>query len=391
MRIRLSDAARFYRELPHQLAAWNALQEHVSNEALSEFEELWRAAPPAKAPLDPPWLAPTLAFLRQWEGLRLEAYRCSAGVPTIGYGATSINGRAVQLGDTCTKEAAEQLLRQQVLETYAPAVFRLLPMAQKWSPNRVAALVSFTFNLGAGALEESTLRKRLLAGEDPAKVVSEELPKWVHAGEAVSVGLERRRSAEIALFTANVASPLQQQAVRNPLRVPYYSQRDSGVSGQAHRMCFSSTCAMLVAYLKPSALSGPNADDVYLKRVLQYGDTTSADAQLKALASYGIKAAFRQNCGWDDIATSIGRGVPAALGILHHGPSSKPTGGGHWLLAIGVTESHVLVNDPYGELDLVRGGYLNSKGAGLAYSKANLGPRWMVEGPGTGWAIIATP
>lgn len=389
MTIRLTDAAKYYRELPHQIAAWNALQEQVPPEALKEFEELYRSAPAAKEPLDPPWLAPTLTFLRQWEGLRLEAYRCSAGVPTIGYGATSINGRPVQLGDTCTKEAAETLLRQQVLETYAPAVFRLLPMAQKWSPNRIAALVSFTFNLGAGALEESTLRKRLLAGEDPAKVVSEELPKWVHAGEAVSVGLERRRAAEVALFTANVSTPLQQQTVSNPLRVPYYSQRDSQVPGQADRMCFSSTCAMLVAYLKPGALSGANADDVYLKRVLQYGDTTSADAQLKALASYGIKAVFRQNCGWDDIERSIGRGIPAAIGVLHHGPSSKPQGGGHWLLTIGATSSHVLVNDPYGEMDLVRGGYLNAKGAGLAYSKANLGPRWMVEGPGTGWAILA--
>jgi len=236
--IRLTDAAKYYREQPHQIAAWNALQQQVPPEALKEFEELYRSAPAAKEPLDPPWLAPTLTFLRQWEGLRLEAYRCSAGVPTIGYGATSIDGRPVQLGDTCTKDAAETLLRHQVLETYAPAVFRLLPMAQKWSPNRIAALVSFTFNLGAGALEESTLRKRLLAGEDPAKVVSEELPKWVHAGEAVSVGLERRRAAEVALFTANVSTPLQQQTVSNPLRVPYYSQRDSQVPGQADRMCF---------------------------------------------------------------------------------------------------------------------------------------------------------
>jgi len=103
------------------------------------------------------------------------------------------------------------------------------------------------------------------------------------------------------------------------------------------------------------------------------------------LASYGIKAVFRQNCGWDDIERSIGRGIPAAIGVLHHGPSSKPQGSGHWLLTIGVTSSHVLVNDPYGEMD----GYINAKGAGLAYSKANLGPRWMVEGPGTGWAILA--
>ena len=52
---------------------------------------------------------------------------------------------------------------------------------------------------------------------------------------------------------------------------------------------------------------------------------------------------------------------------------------------------HVIVNDPFGEMDVVRGTYINSKGAGLAYSKANWGPRWLVEGTRSGWCIIAEP
>jgi hypothetical protein len=50
-----------------------------------------------------------------------------------------------------------------------------------------------------------------------------------------------------------------------------------------------------------------------------------------------------------------------------------------------------VVNDPFGEIDLIGGTYLNSKGSGLKYSKANFWPRWCVEGQRSGWAIIAEP
>lgn len=65
--------------------------------------------------------------------------------------------------------------------------------------NQYGALVSWTFNMGCGAAEGSTLVKRLNKGESPNKVISEELPKWVHAGGKVLDGLVRRRKAEIKL------------------------------------------------------------------------------------------------------------------------------------------------------------------------------------------------
>jgi hypothetical protein len=175
----------------------------------------------------------------------------------------------------------------------------------------------------------------------------------------------------------------------NPLRVPYFSQRDSSTD-QGPRMCFSSSCAMLVEALKPGTLPGPNGDDTYLGRVFRYGDTTDAASQLKALAFYGVKANFVQNADWSKIEGQIGRGIPVPIGILHHGRVSAPTGGGHWLIVVGHTPTHVVVHDPFGDLDLVNGGYLSSNGKALRYSRKNLGPRWMVEGPGTGWAILAT-
>jgi hypothetical protein len=174
----------------------------------------------------------------------------------------------------------------------------------------------------------------------------------------------------------------------NPLQVRYFSQRDSQTE-HAMRMCFSSSCAMLLETLKPGTLPGPNGDDAYLGRVLRYGDTTETASQIEALEFYGVKARFVQNANWATIERQIDRGIPVPIGILHKGLVSAPTGGGHWLIVVGHTPTHVIVHDPFGDLDLVYGGYLSTKGAGLRYSRRNLGPRWMVERPGTGWAIIA--
>lgn len=391
-KIQLRQAAKHYRELPHQMAAWDWLQERIDPQQLAEFAELYRSDPLPKQPLTPAWVEPALRLIREFEGCRLQAYKCPAGVWTIGWGATRLMDAPVRSTDTISQQLADELLQREVQTLFGPGVFTLLPLAKSWKPEQIGAIVSFAYNLGLGALEESSLRKRLLAGEEPCKVVREELPKWVHAGEAVLPGLERRRAAEVAVFCGDkrLQSPPQQQ-LSDPLRVPYYSQRDSTVAGQANRMCFSSSCAMLVAYLRPGAISGASADDQYLKTVLRFGDTTDANAQLKALAHYGIKATFKQDGSWSDLQRQIARNVPVPCGFLHHGTSTAPSGGGHWLTVIGVTAGHVLVNDPFGELDVVRGTYLNSKGAGLAYSKANWGPRWLVEGPHSGWCIIAEP
>lgn len=177
-----------------------------------------------------------------------------------------------------------------------------------------------------------------------------------------------------------------------PLAVPYYSQRDSATE-HALRMCFSSSCAMMLEFLKPGTLQGRNGDDAYLGRVLRYGDTTDSAAQIKALNHFGLKARFIQNGGWGTIKSQIDLGIPVPIGILHKGPVSAPNGGGHWICVVDYTADGdaVIVHDPFGEIDLIGGTYLNTRGGNLRYSKKNLGPRWMVEGPGTGWAIIAEP
>jgi hypothetical protein len=207
--------------------------------------------------------------------------------------------------------------------------------------------------------------------------------------EAVPASLKKRDAAWYETWQA-AGKQAEPRTRSNPLEVPYYSQRDSDTA-HALRMCFSSSCAMLLKTLKPGTLQGPNGDDAYLGRVFRFGDTTDAGAQVKALASYGISARLDESCGWADLERQIDAGVPVPIGVLHKGPVSAPTGGGHWLVAIGYTQAEIIVHDPFGEMDLIRGGYVNSRGARLRYSRQNLGRRWMVEGPGTGWAIIAEP
>lgn len=184
---------------------------------------------------------------------------------------------------------------------------------------------------------------------------------------------------------------------KNPLlSVPYYSQRDSQ-SGHSWRMCYSSSNAMLLQALKPGTLKGPNGDDEYLKTVFKYGDTTSADAQIRALRDYGINAQFRTNLEWSDVDAQLEKGIPVPIGILHHGKLGGPLSGGHWFIIIGkksnnpgtVNDDQYIVHDPYGELDLINGGYPGShNGQKLLYSRKNLTPRWQVNGT-RGWGIIA--
>jgi hypothetical protein len=93
---------------------------------------------------------------------------------------------------------------------------------------------------------------------------------------------------------------------------------------------------------------------------------------------------------WAAVNQLLDEGKPVPMGILHKGSVSAPTGG-HWIVAIGAWKNHqgYVVHDPYGELDLVNGTYGSKDGANLRYSQKNLGPRWLVENPNSGWYIEA--
>ena len=139
-----------------------------------------------------------LEKLKDFEGLRLEAYLDAAGVPTIGYGHT---GRDVKLGDRITKYWANDLLRRDV-EAAEKAIDLLgLTLTQ----GQLDALVSFTFNLGIDRLAKSTLLQTIREG-GTMRQIRREFMRWVYAGGKRLRGLECRRRWEVERFMAQ--SPL---------------------------------------------------------------------------------------------------------------------------------------------------------------------------------------
>jgi len=126
---------------------------------------------------------------------------------------------------------------------------------------------------------------------------------------------------------------------------------------------------MLLAFLRPGVLSGANGDDQYLQRVRRYGDTTDPAAQIQALASYGIKAEFTQQASFGTIEAQIAPGIPIPCGYLHRGPVERPAGGGHWLIVVGHTPTHLIVHDPFGEADLVSGATIGGTACFCHYSR----------------------
>lgn len=172
-----------------------------------------------------------------------------------------------------------------------------------------------------------------------------------------------------------------------PLDVPYYYQRDSK-TGHGERSCFSSAMAMALEYLDFDAIDGD--DDDYLRIVFEFGDTVSSDAQLAAARSLGFDAEFHTDGTEQDLLDQLDRGIPIPIGILHKGYIDSPAGGGHYIVLIGYDETHFWVHDPFGELDLVNGGYTINNGpeAGKSkrYSRKNLMKRWLIDGSGAdGW------
>jgi len=169
-----------------------------------------------------------------------------------------------------------------------------------------------------------------------------------------------------------------------PLTVPYYYQRDSK-TGHGERSCQSSAIAMVLEYLNPGLIEG---DDDYLELVFMYGDTVSQTAQRQALDHLGVKNSFKMNGRNSDVIRLLDLGIPVPIGILHRGSLNSPTGGGHYVTLIGYDSKYYDVHDPFGELDLVNGGYPKNgpiDGKNQRYSRTNLEKRWLINNDHDGW------
>ena len=129
--------------------------------------------------------------LKEFEGLRLSAYRDAAGVPTIGYGHT----RRVKMGDKLTAYWADQLLRKDV----AKVSHEVIQLGVVHTQGQLDALTSFAFNLGIGRLINSTLLKTIRNGGSMHQI-RKEFMRWVYGGGKRLKGLEKRRKWEAERF-----------------------------------------------------------------------------------------------------------------------------------------------------------------------------------------------
>ncbi len=403
-----------------------------------------------------------LNLIKEFEGCETTAYVCPAGVLTIGYGST---GSHVTPGKTITEAEAEALLLKD-LTRFEKAVNELVkvPMTQ----GMYDALVSFAFNCGEGALGESTLLRKLNAGEDPNTTAKAELPRWTNGGLA---GLVRRRAAEVELFcSGGAAAPaaggtvdikamqatlikkkpvagteladnekvaiepgktyagckvLKDEAGHKLLELPggsgqwwvymphwayvgdapkpaaapagggrvenhrlvgfkHQDQKDNASDGW--RECQSSSIAMCLMWMGIGNLTN---DQQYVALVEKHGDTTERAPHFAAMKDLGYtKAKWHTTLSIAQCKAEIDAGRPVAVGSLHHGPVSAPSGGGHFVVLTGYTDSQWVVQDPYGSQDLLNGGWASqAMGAGKdqLYSFENFNPRIFVEGDGSCW------
>ena len=132
-----------------------------------------------------------LALIKKFEGCRLESYRCSANVLTIGYGHTG----GVLETDVITQDDADKLLEEDIakFEKYVDD-----NVTVELNQSQFDALVAWTFNLGVGNLRQSTMLRKLNEGDYQS--VPSEMNRWNKAGGKTLDGLIRRRKAEGLLF-----------------------------------------------------------------------------------------------------------------------------------------------------------------------------------------------
>lgn len=135
-----------------------------------------------------------IELIKKYEGFSLKAYQCPAGVWTVGYGHT----KGVKPWTVVTKAQAEQCLREDVLAAER-SIDQLRYLQQELKQCHYDALVSFTFNLGVGAFNQSSLRK-LIIQDTGNPLIRNEFQRWVYVNGRISPGLVARRREEADLY-----------------------------------------------------------------------------------------------------------------------------------------------------------------------------------------------
>lgn len=137
------------------------------------------------------------ALLKRFEGCILKAYKCPAGVWTIGFGNTFYeDGTKVKEGDVITQQRADELAKF-IVEQFADSIRAMIK--QPLNENQFSACVSLAYNIGTGGFKKSSvLRKLNVNPTDPT--IADSFRLWNKGGGVILKGLVRRREAEIALY-----------------------------------------------------------------------------------------------------------------------------------------------------------------------------------------------
>ena len=139
-----------------------------------------------------------IELIKKYEGFESKAYKCPAGIWTIGFGATYyMDGTPVKESDTITLEEAENLLNEMSEKNYGSYVDKYV--TSNINPYQRDALISFAYNIGNANLKSSTLLKKV--NNNPTdKTIKDEFLRWNKAGGKVLKGLTLRREAEAELY-----------------------------------------------------------------------------------------------------------------------------------------------------------------------------------------------
>lgn len=364
-KIRLSDLFRFYKGLPHQMAA------------VTELEQAINKANPHILGRDQGWFKTWSVagkqnqFPNSWEGILEAARVAGAKFPELvaaqwalesGYGkyVSGRNNFFGLKGQGTDKKTQEFINGQWVTITdtfidFPDLLSCVIYLVDHWYKD---------YKNYKGCNNAAT---------------REEAAKWLH----------KEGYATDPSYPDKLIRLMQQHAGAKPvvppnqklLKVPYEYQLGSDDGPKGWRQCFSSSCAMVARYY--GKISG---DYEYNALRARFGDTTDPKAQIAAFRALGLNATFEMDGTVEDLENEIANGYPIPVGWLHKGAVSNPTGTGHWSVVVGYTPTHFIHNDPFGEADLINGGYASNKGgAGIAYSRRNWLPRWLIEGNDTGW------
>jgi hypothetical protein len=418
----------FDRDRAHHRAWLQAVLERLEkldSAALSrdgDLHAIWTAAVPNKPPERPAnsyqALAPLLALIRSGEGHYNSVNRGRAGDTPGGWvGLTSMS-------------LAEVLQAQQLQKVFAVGAYQFIPETLKTAVQVAGLDVTMPFS---PEVQDHLATVLILGGKRPhlrdyligkaASIEAAQLDlakEWAaiptaegrgfydgdSAGNKATIAVNQVQAALIQSrlnlqdtdLAAITPPPSSSRLTVTQAEPQFYPQTDNGA--QADRTCFTSAAAMLAKAVKPSSLTGSNADwEQYYPLVRKHGDTINAAAQVAALAELGIKARLVKNADWGLIHEQVKRWGGLALGYIHRGPVNRPdpASNGHWCYCWGIDDTHLLIHDPQGEPDMVNGGFVPGRsGRSVKVSRQNFGRRWMVtpsasgwmHTPGTGWALV---